>query len=462
MSTPAGAEGHHPVAAPAHRPVPRYAGATTTTTLPPLPVESREELVYLLNQACELEQGVLCEYLFALYSLKREPHCQQGFSAEQVAQVDRWGKTLAAIAVQEMLHLTLATNLLTALGGVPHLHRPNFPVRCRWYPPDVRIALVPFGEDALRHFLYLERPDSIDLQDAEMFAVACKCRPLTAAPTSMMAAPQDYSTVGHLYRSIEHGFTTLVERLGEAAVFIGPPGAQATREVLGWPELVAVTDLASARAAIETIVEQGEGSCGDWREAHFGRLSVLLSEYLDALDADPGFEPAWPARPAYARLPPDQPEGLVIGDPLTARVADLFDAAHQTMLQALCRLWLRDGSESAAAGQARASVLAGAAIELMTRVLRPLGSALVTLPLGPDHPGELAGPAFFMVHPSQFILPHREAAWKVIAQRLDEIAATCAGLRGEPGLPEAVAERIAGLEPTVRAIAGRVRAGLGG
>jgi len=44
------------------------------TTAPPLSVESREQLVYLLTQACELEQGVLCEYLFALYSLKRDPH----------------------------------------------------------------------------------------------------------------------------------------------------------------------------------------------------------------------------------------------------------------------------------------------------------------------------------------------------------------------------------------------------
>jgi len=33
------------------------------------------------------------------------------------------------------------------------------------------------------------------------------------------------------------------------------------------PELVAVTDLASACTTIETIVEQGEGARGDWREA---------------------------------------------------------------------------------------------------------------------------------------------------------------------------------------------------
>src|SRR5215831_7538720 len=94
-------------------------------TEPPLLVESREQLVYLITQACELEQGVLCEYLFALYSLKRDP--QDGLSSQQLAQVARWGQTLSKVAIQEMQHLALATNLLTALGAMPHLHRPNSP-----------------------------------------------------------------------------------------------------------------------------------------------------------------------------------------------------------------------------------------------------------------------------------------------------------------------------------------------
>ena len=38
---------------------------------PELRIESREQLVYLLTQACELEHGLMCEYLFAQFSLKR-------------------------------------------------------------------------------------------------------------------------------------------------------------------------------------------------------------------------------------------------------------------------------------------------------------------------------------------------------------------------------------------------------
>jgi hypothetical protein len=85
-------------------------------------------------------------------------------------------------------------------------------------------------------------------------------------------------------------------------------------------------------------------------------------------------------------------------------------------------------------------------------VLRPLGSVLTTLPLGPDHPGELAGPAFFMVHPSQFLLPYRQAAWMVMIQRLDAMADACARLGREPGLGQ-----ITDLEPAVRGIAARLQ-----
>ncbi len=65
-----------------------------------------------------------------------------------------------------MLHLAQSTNILTAVGAAPHFERPNFPILSRWYPPSVQIALVGFGERALRHFIYLERPEGMALDDA--------------------------------------------------------------------------------------------------------------------------------------------------------------------------------------------------------------------------------------------------------------------------------------------------------
>src|SRR6266508_6340188 len=87
---------------------------------PPLRVESREELVWLLTQACELEHGLMCEYLFAQFTLRRSQ--QEGLSAEQLAKVAGWEAVIVDVTKQEMLHLALATNLLTAIGAAPHLH----------------------------------------------------------------------------------------------------------------------------------------------------------------------------------------------------------------------------------------------------------------------------------------------------------------------------------------------------
>jgi hypothetical protein len=156
---------------------------------PPLRVESREELVWLLVQACELEHRLMCEYLFAQFTLKRTQ--QEGLSAAQLAKVAAWEAVIVDVTKQEMLHLALATNLLTAIGAAPHLHRPNFPILSRWYPPGAQIALVPFGERALRHFIYLERPEGMELDDAEGFAAIGQAQPLTGGD-SLMAVPEDY------------------------------------------------------------------------------------------------------------------------------------------------------------------------------------------------------------------------------------------------------------------------------
>jgi hypothetical protein len=350
-------------------------------------------------------------------------------SAEQLARVAAWERVIVEVTKQEMLHLALATNVLTAIGAAPHLHRPNFPILSRWYPPGVQVALVPFGERALRHFIYLERPEGMDLDDAEGFAAVGQAEPLSDGE-ELMAVPEDYQTVGHLYRGIEQGLERLVERHGEAGVFIGPPEAQATTEVFEWPELTAVTDLASAKAAIELIVEQGEGARGDWRDAHFGRFVALLEDYLAARAADPDFEPARPVDAAYVRRPPDvEAETLTIADPLTAQVADLFNAIYETILQALSRYFVHSGETAD-----QVTTLATTAKHLMNWVMRPLGSLLTTLPVGPNRPGVLTGPAFEIVQPSFYVLPHREAAWRILAERLQRLADRADRLGATAGL----------------------------
>src|SRR5262249_52980680 len=146
-------------------------------------------------------------------------------------------------------------------------------------PAGVNLTLVPFGEPALQHFLFLERPEGMELAGAEgIDAPIHEAVPLLSGG-DIVPQGQDFSTIGHLYRSIEVGFAHLGEKFGEKYLFVGAPRAQATSDYFHWPELVPVTDLASAQQAIDTILEQGEGARGHWEDAHFGQFVRILDEY---------------------------------------------------------------------------------------------------------------------------------------------------------------------------------------
>lgn len=402
------------------------ASAPSNEGAPALRIESREQLVFLLMQAAELEHGLMCEYLFAQWTLKQST--DERVTARQLELIEAWREAIGGVVMQEMLHLALATNLLTALGAPPHLDRPNFPILSGWYPPGVQIALVPFGERALRHFIYLERPEGMMLEDAEGFRALDAAEPLTDG-RSLMAVQQDFATVGQLYHAIETGFAMLVERDGTAEVFLGSPHTQADAEAFRWPEIISVTDLASVGRAIDAIVEQGEGARGDWREAHFGIFSRVLEELRAARVEDPSFEPAREVVPAYVHQvdDADAPVAMITND-LTARVADLFDAAYEATLMALTRYFVHTDESFE-----QVRTLARTAKRLMAGVLAPLGIIMTALPIGDDLAGPRAGPAFRMVPHTFYMLPHRDAAWHVLRQRIQRMAERAEELQAEQG-----------------------------
>jgi ferritin-like protein len=394
-------------------------------------VTTREELTFLLCEASELEHLLMCEYLFAAFSLKER--VEEGLTPEQFEAVQRWERVITGVAVQEMLHLAQASNLLTAIGGMPHFRRPNLPQRAKYYPPEVQLALMPFSEDALRHFIFLERPEDVDDQDAPGFAPISA--PFAAVRGGeLVPVAQNFVTVGVLYRAIEQGMLVLATRYGEEQLFVGPPSAQVTGKYFRWPELVAVTDLLSAGKAIECIVEQGEGARGDWQESHYGRFLKVLEECLASKQADPTFQPARPVIPARVRLPRDVNEGPLLSDPRTAAVSDLFNGCYEALLEALLQFFVHEGAgDRRNAGEAgdvgdlgdlddvELRTLADASIGAMVTVIAPLGRLLTRLPVGPERPGKTAGPTFDIFRRS-YLLPHRKAAWVVLHERLRELA----------------------------------------
>jgi ferritin-like protein len=382
---------------------------------PRLVVERRKELTYLLCQAAELEHGLMCEYLYAAFSLKAAPG--PGVRAEQVAHVERWRHELFAISAEEMLHLAMVQNLLTAVGSAPYVGRPHLPHQARGYPPGVHLRLLPFDEISLRHFVYLERPpDAPDTDAPGLDAVGSRLPPMD--PGEVVPRGQEFSRPGHLYQSIEEGMVQLAAKVGEDRLFIGPAFHQADEATFRWPLLVPITDLKGACRAIEQIVEQGEGAAGTSATAHYGRFSAMLEQYLALRAVDPEFTPAYPVRAAGMRAVEGVEPDVYIGDPASGRCSDLFNAVYELLLQMVAR-YFAFGHETAE----QRKVLARVAVGLMFEAIRPLGHLLAQLPVGPEHPGSTVGANFQLPYRGSFLLPHRRSAWFRYAERLDELSA---------------------------------------
>jgi ferritin-like protein len=396
-----------------------------------LVVEHREHLWSLLVEAAQIEHMIMCQYLYACWSLKTE--ADEGLTAEQADAVARWQDTITGIAIEEMLHLALVMNVMTAIGAAPSLSRPNFPRHSEFLPPGVEFALLPFGTDSLTHFLYLERPEGMERVDAAEFVPATPPPEPVAGP-EVMPRLQSFLTVGHLYRGIEQGLSDLASRLGEPVLFVGEPRAQATPERFRWPQLIAVTDLASARAAVDEIIEQGEGARGDWRPAHYGRFLGIWNEYQKLREQDPSFEPARPVMPAFTQQPYDiaepQPQPT---EPLTREVAELFNLGYEVLLQVLTRFFTHTDETDE-----QLDVLVQAALGIMAGVLKPLGTALTRLPMGPGNPGRTGGAAFQMYYQMGNFVPWRNAAWVLLSERAAVLSRQCAQCVTQDGVPEVV------------------------
>lgn len=425
-------------------------------------VETRDELILLLNEAAQVEHSLTCQYLFAALSLKRD--VSEGVTQEQLIRINDWEQIILLVARQEMEHLGLVGNLLTAIGAAPYLNKPNFPQPKTYLPRPM--VLEKFSEETVKRFVCFERPDHISPEDGfcdEPLNAAEKAATLLVEKTPQ---PQRFPTIGALYLAIRETFERIP--LDDRDLFTGPPNAQVGGPALQYefPRSIAfqpgvfdvymypVTDRKSALRAIDLILEQGEGtpkSLPQSEFSHYRRFLAILAELQRMRQGDPNFEPARPVVPnprLYGPPAPRQVTGVtVVTNPLTRRALDLFNDAYVTLLLILTRYFAHtDETEAEIKG------LLYTFYPLMTTVLRPLGDLLTRMPAGDDTQPECAGPSFETDTTLQ-LLPHKRSAWLYLHGKLETMARDCLALSREPG----VSPRIAFLAENMDYIARKFR-----
>lgn len=244
--------------------------------------KGRQELVEMLHAAILLELSTIPPYMTALLSLmprkNREP-----------------AKIIRSVMMEEMLHMTLAGNLLSSIGGKMVMdgdHIPEYPLTLefkgnRFKEREFDVDLAPMTAETLTTFTKIEQPEGWDEKHLTLKAV-----PELAV---------DGYTIGEFYDLIVEKLIALCSTYGEAVVFVGKPELQINLNYYwssgGQP--VIVTNLESAREAVRVIVEQGEGTAKSVYDgnahyfdepskvAHFFRFREILFGRYYQPDDDP-------------------------------------------------------------------------------------------------------------------------------------------------------------------------------
>jgi CDGSH-type Zn-finger protein/uncharacterized Fe-S cluster protein YjdI len=218
--------------------------------------------------------------------------------------------------------------------------------------------------------------------------------------------------VGELYATLREGLDAFARVHGEAALFKGDPALQIDSVLTPLPGVCAVTNLADAHRALDTIVTQGEGAGDEHGDSHFCRFSRIASELTRLEAADPSFQSAWPAATNPVMNRPPTPQGKVhINHPAAMPLLDFGNALYTASLRCL----LQGFSDFGRTSKAR---WLSASFALM-RALVPVGQALAQRPASEGPDAVHAGLTFTSLRTLALLPQHGAPAF--MASRLQEL-----------------------------------------
>ncbi|MBX9829066.1 MAG: ferritin-like protein [Xanthobacteraceae bacterium] len=280
---------------------------------------SASHLHDLLQRALRLEHSTIPPYLTAAYSIHRNANTEIF-------------RTLEEIAEEEMLHMAMVGNVLNAIGGTPNIADPNFTPQ---YPGPLPmsisnglvVGLKKFTPALVKDvFMEIEKPET----------------PLNFPVIPLAADDQPaFATIGQFYKAIIEKIIDLGDPL-----FATPSNPQVTVNRPGlWQRLKPITGVVDAVAALEWIVQDGEGTTnepfdGSGEFAHYYRFAEVYHGRRLIQDNSPlGFSYGGAAIPFVASKVYDLPDNPKASDYAVGtdarQLVDEFNMLYSDMLRAL-------------------------------------------------------------------------------------------------------------------------------
>lgn len=260
------------------------------------PLAPRDEAVFLLHTAAEIEHALLVEYLYAAFSLG-DPSTRADLDAGQKASAAQWQGELLDIAKQEMGHLATVQNLLHAIGGPLNFEREDFPFRTEFYP--FPFTLEPLTKDSVARYVATEMPDRPQVpagDQATLDQIVTRATRHNRFVAINRVGPL-YEKIAVLFRTLrdpeDFRFDTADTVQADPDEWRAPPAANPLEAVIVRP----VRSKQDALDALDLVAKQGEApAAGAGATSHFRRFFKLYGDFPETNDR---YGPvAW--RPALA------------------------------------------------------------------------------------------------------------------------------------------------------------------
>ncbi|MFJ5230906.1 ferritin-like protein [Kitasatospora sp. NPDC088391] len=287
-----------------------------------------------LQRAIELEHATLPVYTAAMLSLEVQNYTSYN--------------SVRSVLMEEMVHMSIAANMLAAIGGRPRIRdlAPAYPARGLpgGVEPDLHLGLTQLSKAQLRNFMRLESPYFLLPEEYRR---------------------ESYPTIGRLYAEIRDA---VVENAAELRAAVnGGHVANQVGDNIGFTTIVpasGVDPVDQLLAGIDEILEQGEGASAgslhtgaDYQheESHYAKFAELYYGRTFRAPQPPlaltkdseavwfqGDRIDWPAVVNTLAVPADGYEALLSEDKDGVAVAEeltVFDQVYTEMLQHLDELW---------------------------------------------------------------------------------------------------------------------------